>query len=186
MTIEEETHTGGGVEPLFLNSHHLLIAVVATIAAEHGISLTRELIDELAEDDATWDAIAEKLGARHADDVDEGQGGNDTETPPDHVDGAHDPLAISADESLQAAAAGALKRLQEEQASEAEALLSSDGIDSAGPDATGPAVVETNIEAEPFAGDVPTIEEPPSPALVDANGNGAAPRGRRGKKSAHP
>ena len=163
MTIEETN----AVEPLFLNSQHLLIAVVATIAAEHGITLTRELVDELAEDEATWDAIAQKLGVR-ADDGDEGQNGIDTEPPP-----PPDPdQAGSVEEYL------STPQVEPGQGPNAvEELLSSEGLESAGPDGTGPAVIETK------EGD--SILPPPMhEANGDANGNGTT-RGRRGKKNAH-
>lgn len=108
----EETEKVAPIDALFLNSHHLLIAVVATIAAEHGIQATRELLDNLAEDEATWTAIAEKLGVAGAD-----ENAIDTEPPP-----APDASTNGTEPDL----------------------LSAAGYESAGPDATGPTVLETS------------------------------------------
>lgn len=115
MTIDETTTND--VPPLFLNSHHLLLAVVATIAAEHGIQATRELVDNLAEDEATWQDIAQKLGVSA-----ETENAIDTEPPP----------------PPDATATGA------------------ESYESAGPDATGPATVET-----PYVGGDSSILPPP-------------------------
>ena len=107
MTTDEATEKVAPTDPLFLNSHALLIAVVATIAAEHGIQATRELIDNLADDEPTWTAIAEKLGLL----------AQDTEPPP-----APDATTNGTEPDL----------------------LSAAGYESAGPDATGPTVLETS------------------------------------------
>lgn len=104
--MTDETTTPEVAPPLFLNSQHLLLAVVATIAAEHGIEATRELVEDLADDDATWADIAQKLG------VSPGENAIDTEPPPAPDATASEPLTM-------------------------------EGYESAGPDATGPTVVET-------------------------------------------
>lgn len=135
MTTDETTTAE--VAPLFLNSHHLLLAVVATIAAEHGIQATRELVDELAEDDATWQDIAQKLGVSA-----DSENAIDTEPPPPPDETAAEP---------------------------AEPLSATD-YESAGPDATGPSVIETSHAS----GDSSIL--PPPLENGDANGR---------KKSAH-
>jgi hypothetical protein len=110
MTTDETTTAE--VAPLFLNSHHLLLAVVATIAAEHGIEATRELVDGLADDDAIWQDLGQKLGLSAVE-----ENAIDTEPPPPPDETAAEPLP-------------------------AEPLSATD-YESAGPDATGPTVIET-------------------------------------------
>ena len=162
--------------PLFLNSQHLLIAVVATIAAEHGVERTRELVDELADNDLTWAAIEEKVGGRGADELDAQS--LETEPPPA-------PEATDAGEEPDVA--GGVVSSVDIDASEP---LSADGIESAGPDGisadppsvwTADVAEELAAAIEPDASDLPPIDEPPSPALLETNGT----RGKRGKKSAH-